>query len=276
MRRSGTASMGLRTLEHVVVAIVVGTGVAVGSVTAIAFGFHRSALLGTIVVVDVCVALALGVVLLDRQRQKLAWGRSVASIAKDLSPSAPSSLRAEAECLRRRLGTDGVALLLAEVGQPFAVGAVAGSVPATVRAGATVQSPTSLRKAGRPSGWHTPRESDPFHASGASCASCQLVPLDGRSAQVVVWSSRPTARALRQLGNLSRIAAESIERSRLDDAEHRSRLGATQARRHLALLVATSAALATGVDEVQPPLVMLASTIVPEFADYFAVDMVDA
>jgi PAS domain S-box-containing protein len=267
--------MGLRTLEHVVVAVVVGAGVAVGSVTAVAFGFHRSVVLGVIVVVDLCVALALGMVLLDRQRQKLAWERSVATVAKDLSPNSPSSLRAEAECLRRTLGTDGVALLLAEIGQPLAVGAVAGSVPITLRAGAAVQAPRATGKAGRPSGWLTPPEGDPLHASGASNASCQLVPIEGRSGQIVVWSSRPTSRALRQLGTLARVAAESIERSRLDDAEHRSRLGAIQARRHMALLVAASAALVTGFDELQPPLEMLASAIVPEYADYFAVDMVD-
>src|SRR5579871_5588820 len=129
----GTGGMRLRTLEHIVVALVVGAGIVVGAGSAMVFGFHRSVVLGVIVVIDVCVALTLGVVLLDRQRQKRAWVRFVGSMTAHVPPDVPSSLRAQVEAVRRKLSVDGVALLLGERGQPPSVGAHCGVVPRHLR-----------------------------------------------------------------------------------------------------------------------------------------------
>jgi PAS domain S-box-containing protein len=71
-------------------------------------------------------------------------------------------------------------------------------------------------------------------------------------------------------------AAASIERARLDESERRSRLGAEQARRHLDLLARASDVLATALESYEETFVRLVQVVVPSFADWFAIDLVDA
>lgn len=69
--------------------------------------------------------------------------------------------------------------------------------------------------------------------------------------------------------------AASIEKARLDDAERRSRLGAEHARLHLGLLARSSVALAAALESYDEALLMLAQVVVPDFADWFSVDVVN-
>ena len=67
----------------------------------------------------------------------------------------------------------------------------------------------------------------------------------------------------------------SIERARLDEAERRSRLGAEHARQHVALLARAGDVLATALETYDEAMVRLVDVVVPSFADWFAVDVVD-
>jgi PAS domain S-box-containing protein len=69
--------------------------------------------------------------------------------------------------------------------------------------------------------------------------------------------------------------AASIERARLDEAARRSRLGAEHARRHLALLARAGEVLSTAMESYDDALEHLVGVVVPSFADWFAVDLVD-
>ncbi len=264
----------LRALERVVVVAIVGAGVAVGSVGAIVVSFHRSALLGAIVIVDVIAALSLGGALLSRQRQKSEWARAVAGAGALANDGAVASLGAHAEVLRRRLDAEGVVLLLAAKGEPLAAAAAAGTVPAACQPGAPIAGLPPPGRPARPSGWTSPRDGDPLYLEGLACAVCALVPVRDRTGQFIVWSAHPSQQALWRFGALARASSESIERSRLGEAEHRSRLGAAHARQHMALLVAEGTAMATAIDDWRPSLAALAEEVVPEYADYFAVDEV--
>jgi PAS domain S-box-containing protein len=66
-----------------------------------------------------------------------------------------------------------------------------------------------------------------------------------------------------------------IERSRLDEAERRSRLAAEQARRHVTLLARASKALSTAIDDYEVNMASLVDVVVPDFADWCAVDVVE-
>src|SRR5205823_7592612 len=66
-----------------------------------------------------------------------------------------------------------------------------------------------------------------------------------------------------------------IERSRLDEAERRSRMAAERARRHLTLLARASEALSTAVDDYEPNLPSLVDFVVPDFGDWCAVDHIE-
>jgi PAS domain S-box-containing protein len=70
-------------------------------------------------------------------------------------------------------------------------------------------------------------------------------------------------------------SAASIERARLDEAERRSRLGAEHARLHVAILARASDVLATALESYDEAMVRLVDVVVPSFADWFAVDVVD-
>ncbi|HEY5025289.1 MAG TPA: GAF domain-containing protein [Acidimicrobiales bacterium] len=70
-------------------------------------------------------------------------------------------------------------------------------------------------------------------------------------------------------------SAASIERARLDEAERRSRLGAEHARQHVAILARAGDVLATALESYDEAMVRLVDVVVPSFADWFAVDVVD-
>jgi PAS domain S-box-containing protein len=70
-------------------------------------------------------------------------------------------------------------------------------------------------------------------------------------------------------------SAASIERARLDEAERRSRLGAEHARQHVAILARAGDVLATALESYEEAMVRLVDVVVPAFADWFAVDVVD-
>src|SRR5579863_495774 len=67
----------------------------------------------------------------------------------------------------------------------------------------------------------------------------------------------------------------SIERARLDEAEKRSRLGAEHARQHVALLARAGDELATALETYDQAMERLVEVVVPSFADWFAIDVVD-
>ena len=66
-----------------------------------------------------------------------------------------------------------------------------------------------------------------------------------------------------------------IERSRLDESERRSRLAAEHAQRHMVLLARSSEALSTAIDDYEPNAASLVDVVVPDFADWCAVDIVE-
>jgi len=140
------------------------------------------------------------------------------------------------------------------------VAAVAGPVPTGWAPGATVVLPETAR------GW--------AEIGGATATARTLRLAPHRSGALVVWSGRPTRRLHRRLARAARAGSTAIEQARLDDAERRSRLGASHARRHLAMLVGASATLARAIDDWQPAFDALAAEIVPVHADYFALDIV--
>jgi PAS domain S-box-containing protein len=113
----------------------------------------------------------------------------------------------------------------------------------------------------------------------ASLAGCPIV-VQGRLIGLCLVGSelrmRFTDRDVQLLQLVSDRAGVGIERSRLDEAERRSRLAAEQARRHLALLARAAEALSTALEEYEPALAALVDVVVPEFADWCAVDVVEA
>ncbi|MDQ1488934.1 MAG: hypothetical protein QOJ23_1448, partial [Actinomycetota bacterium] len=70
-------------------------------------------------------------------------------------------------------------------------------------------------------------------------------------------------------------AAAAIRTEELEAAERRSRLGVDHARRHLALLAQGSRALVASLDDQAAALQSLAAVIVPSFADWCAVDIIE-
>jgi PAS domain S-box-containing protein len=83
------------------------------------------------------------------------------------------------------------------------------------------------------------------------------------------------ARDLQLLQLVADRSAASIERARLDEAERRSRLGAEHARQHVALLAQAGDVLATALESYDDAMRDLIDVVVPSFADWFAVDVVD-
>src|SRR5688500_10178101 len=70
-------------------------------------------------------------------------------------------------------------------------------------------------------------------------------------------------------------AAAAALTAELEDAARQARLGAEHARRHLALLAEGSRARVAGLDDEAAALRSLAAAIVPSFADWCAIDIVD-
>ncbi|HVN50417.1 MAG TPA: GAF domain-containing protein [Acidimicrobiales bacterium] len=93
-----------------------------------------------------------------------------------------------------------------------------------------------------------------------------------------VATSRPhrfRERDVRLLQVVADRTAASIERARLDEVARRSRLGAEHARRHLALLARAGEVLSTALESFDEALERLVGVVVPSFADWFCVDLVD-
>jgi PAS domain S-box-containing protein len=112
----------------------------------------------------------------------------------------------------------------------------------------------------------------------ASLAGCPIVVQERLIGLCLVGSElrmRFTDRDTQLLQLVSDRAGVGIERSRLDEAERRSRLAAEQARRHLALLARAAETLSTALEEYEPSLAGLVDVVVPEFADWCAVDVVE-
>ena len=112
----------------------------------------------------------------------------------------------------------------------------------------------------------------------ASLVAAPLLVHDKAIGVVLVASGEPhhyERTDLRLLQVVADRCAASIERARLDEAERRSRLGAEHARLHLGLLARSSVALAAALESYDEALVMLAEVVVPDFADWFSVDVVD-
>jgi PAS domain S-box-containing protein len=83
------------------------------------------------------------------------------------------------------------------------------------------------------------------------------------------------ARDVRLLQVVADRTAASIERARLDESARRSRLGAEHARQHLALLARAGEVLSTALESFDEALQGLVEVVVPSFADWFAVDLID-
>lgn len=69
--------------------------------------------------------------------------------------------------------------------------------------------------------------------------------------------------------------AVTIEQARLAESERRSRLGADHARLHLDILARTGTVLAQALESYEPTLEELGQVLVPDFADSFAVDVLE-
>jgi PAS domain S-box-containing protein len=89
-------------------------------------------------------------------------------------------------------------------------------------------------------------------------------------APVLAWVFAAVAAVLAGLLLVTRTA-----RSRLEDAERRSRLGAEHARLHLFLLAQAGDELSGALESYDGSLERLYELVVPRFADWFAVDLVD-
>jgi len=266
----------LRKLQRLLAVLVVGAGVTVGSVGAVIFGLGRSDLLGGIIATDVAAAITLGIVLLTRRMRRTRWDAMVSAVGGTVRGGPPAGLHDQAQLIRQSLAAGGVALLLASLDQPLEIAAVSGAVPNGLRPGARLPGrlPAQGSKVARPTGWQLTAAGDPLHLQGAYVTTCALAPVGTSGGLVIAWSTHPSGRALRRLGTIAGSAHQSIERSRLDEAEFRSRLGAMHARRHMSLLVSAGAALARAIDDWQPALDEIASDVVPNHVDYFAVDLI--
>ena len=118
----------------------------------------------------------------------------------------------------------------------------------------------------------------PSHRDVASLVAAPLL-VRGEVIGVVEVATRSPHRFERRDLRLLQVVADrcaaSIERARLDEAERRSRLGAGQARLHLAMLARASVCLSVAMESYQEALASLVDVVVPDFADWFAADLVD-
>ncbi|HEY2430646.1 MAG TPA: hypothetical protein VGI06_17045, partial [Acidimicrobiales bacterium] len=183
-------------------------------------------------------AIGLGVAISVRGHGEEAWHEAVESEGDNEGPV--SQVDRQAEAAQRFLRAAGLALLFPQAGGRFRVGAVAGTTPAGVDVGAEVDPPPGVAAlgAGRPSVVDRPEELL-GRSPGSTCTVGLLAVGGATTAMVVGWfpGRRVTPGQQWRMRRMARGAAGAIERARLDDAERRSRLGASHARRHLSLLV---------------------------------------
>ena len=277
LRRGGLdGDTGGRPRLTLLVAVAL-AGATVGAASVIWLRLAHNAVASDSVAGCLVVIAVLGAVMLVRLGEQRRWRRLAARAYHPASAGAPGSLAAQAEAARRFVRADGAAIVWSGPDHVLTTGATAGAVPAAFVVGdrlpptRLVMSPTSAR-APR---WISDLDpgSDPGGLAGAAAAS-RAFPLGGElEGALIVWSARPSRLALLRLARAARAGGPEIERARLDDAERRSRLGASHARRHLALLVSASAVLARTIDDWHPGLEALADEVVPLHADYFAVDI---
>jgi PAS domain S-box-containing protein len=112
----------------------------------------------------------------------------------------------------------------------------------------------------------------------ASVAGCPIVVEDHLIGICVVGTTAPKPFSQVDIQLLQLVAdrvGAGIERSRLDEAERRSRLAAEHAQGHVLLLGRASEALSTAIDDYEPNLAALVDAVVPDFADWCAVDVID-
>jgi signal transduction histidine kinase/ActR/RegA family two-component response regulator len=234
---------------RVVVAAAAAIGTAVGASTAVWLRFDRSELARSLVAAGLFGAGVFAATIALRLRAQQRWSRAATAIAAARAPGSVGGLAAQAEAARRFLRADGTAIVWTDDPGAPRVAAVAGGTPAGWTAGATV---------------------------ALDVEASAVRPLLGgqRPGALVVWPRQSSRLARWRLGRAMHAGSGAIERARLDDAERRSRLGASHARRHLSMLVSASATLAHAIDDWQPTFQALAAELVPEHADYFAVDVV--
>jgi PAS domain S-box-containing protein len=112
----------------------------------------------------------------------------------------------------------------------------------------------------------------------ASLAGCPIVMEDRLIGICLVGTIQPmefTDADIQLLQLVADRVGAGVERSRLDEAERRSRAAADHARQHLTLLARVSETLSTAIDDYETPVASLTDVIVPDFGDWCAVDMVD-
>ena len=229
---------------------------------------HAALLIGA----DVLAAVALVVAVALRNQSDESWRRILGTNGDDgLSP-----VDRQAEAAQRFVGADGLALLFPDGPSRLRVGAVAGETPADLDVGSEVGTGHPAVARLLPARPQRLESGDDLVGGPGPVALCLLGVGGVVTAAVVAWFGPrgPTRPQLRRIRRLARGAAPEIERARLDDAERRSRLGASHARRHLSLLVAATGALSHALEDWEPALEVLAGEIVPFHADFFAVDAV--
>jgi PAS domain S-box-containing protein len=122
------------------------------------------------------------------------------------------------------------------------------------------------------------QEPAPNMAGLMSLAGCPIVIEDRLIGVCLVGSTASKAfnEADTQLLQLvaDRVSA-GIEWSRLDEAERRSRMAAERARQHVTLLARASEVLTTAIDKYEPVLAALVDVVVPDFADWCGIDVVE-
>src|SRR5581483_9122626 len=235
-------------------------GAAAGASAAMWLRIDRSELARDLVAIGLLGAAVLAATLGLRFREQQRWHRLAERAPKPAVAGYVGGLATQADVAREFVGADAAAIVWTEQPRGARVAAVAGPVPTGWAAGATVVLPETARGCAEIGG------------ATATAHALRLAP--HRSGALVVWSGRPTRRLHRRLARAARAGSTAIEQARLDDAERRSRLGASHARRHLAMLVGASATLARAIDDWQPAFDALAAEIVPVHADYFALDIV--
>jgi len=250
-------------------------GGVVGAATAVAILHPGSTHAAVFIGADVLAAVALVVAVALRKQRDGAWQRILRATGDD--EDGRSQVDRQAEAALRFVGAEGLALLFPDGPGRLRVGALAGEPPAGLDIGAEV---ATDHPAVVPLVVARPRRvdhgEDLLGGAPAPVALCLLATGGVATAAVVAWFGRrgPTRSQLWRVRRLARGAAVEIERARLDDAERRSRLGASHARRHLSLLVAATGALSRALEDWEPALEVLAGEIVPFHADFFAVDAV--
>jgi two-component system cell cycle sensor histidine kinase/response regulator CckA len=220
------------------------------------------------------------------------WQRALAKIeadrAEDHGPEpddqvllhGAARLQSYADALRQVMGARLAVVLLASSEDALSVGAwttgseaVFGQHGELARRGFLERSANSRRPVFSEVAALDP--SDELYALGTGWVAACRMTLDGKLLGIVVVV-RDGSRRLGLLARAAQGAAPAIERARLDDAERRSRLGAEHARRHLALIAGASSHLAPALSDYRPALEALSGLMVPEHADWFAVDIVTA